>query len=165
MIDREKLAAAREALGMKKEGGPILSRLASKFGGGFARAAKEQAGKQVPGLLSRLKSKAIKLGLIGGAGAGLYHMGKDVGEEEAEGRRALAPPETPAPDEFSPMERAQFARHGLDPERLRFASTLNRYMQGLNLDRKLFGQALSGQLPPSVLGGGDEGEEDVEAFA
>ena len=173
-IDREKLAAAAEILGMEKEAvGGILARMAQRLGGGYAReAAKrgietvagapvtETAKAAAPGIMSKLKSLGLKLGLLGGAGAGLYQLGK-----------ADQPPAAPMPvpmmppgGAFSPIEQMQFARHGIDPERLRFAQTLGRLRQGMNLEQKMFERALAGKLPGGVLGGGDE-EESLEAYA
>jgi len=76
-------------------------------------------------------------------------------------------PTASSSDAFSPGETRQFARHGLDPERLRFIQTLSNLRQGMNLDRKLFEQALAGKLPAGVLGGGGETNEeaDVESYA
>jgi hypothetical protein len=72
-----------------------------------------------------------------------------------------------SPAAFSPTEETQFARHGLNPERLKFIQTLSNLRQGMNLDRKLFEQALAGKLPAGVLGGGGETNEeaDVESYA
>ena len=169
MLDLEKLAAAREALGMEKEGGPILSRLAKKLGGGYAKQVATQAPGQAPGMLSKLKSLAMKAGLIGGGGAGLYALGKHnqskatpppVQEQAPE--QEQGPVEAPA---FSHGERNQFARYGLDPDRLKFLQSLSNLRQGMNLDRKMFQQALSGKLPPNVMGGGGDEEENLESYA
>lgn len=89
-------------------------------------------------------------------------------ESSAEVEKADAPTQAPAPKtqepSFSPLERTQFARHGLDPDRLRFIRTLSALRQGMNLDRKLFEQALAGKLPADVLGGSND-EEGLESYA
>ena len=170
-IDREKLAAAAEALGMDKDaaGGSILGRLAKKFGGGYAAQAAKQAPGAAPGIASKLKGLGLKLGLLGAGGAGLYSLGKAEGAGEEERMPEFAPYATPMPapggETFGPVERMQFARHGLDPDRLRFVQSLGRLRQGMNLEQKLFQQALSGNLPPAVLGGEGGGEESLEAYA
>ena len=165
-IDREKLAAAAEALGMDKEAlaGSILGRMAKKFGGGYAGEAAKKAAPAAKGLLSRLKSMGVKLGLLGGAGAGLYHLGKSDAGGEAQPQQSMPMPPGGGGGSFSPQEQGQFARHGLDPDRLKFMQTLGRLRQGMNLENKLFQQALSGQLPANVMGGGEQ-EEDLESYA
>lgn len=174
-IDHEKLAAARDALGMEKEGGPILSRLAQRLGGAYAREAAKRAAK--PGLLSRLKGRGLKLGLLGGSGAGLYQLGKsegareesDLDESAGPPLAMILPPATMLPhgghDSFTPVERMQFARHGINPESLQFAQALGRLRQGMNLEQKMFEQALAGKLPANVLGGGGTEGESLEAYA
>jgi hypothetical protein len=139
MIDTDKLAAARAALGM-----PALE-------------------KEAGGLTSALK--ALGLGaLVGGTGAVGYGLGQRS-TPRAEPPPSAAPVPDAAPSAFTPQEQLQFERHGLDPGRLKFIRALSSLRQGMNLDRKLFEQALAGKLPAGVLGGGGDEEEDVEAYA
>lgn len=140
-IDQEKLAAAREALGMKKDAG-------------------------LGALLAKLKPAAKTLattGLVGGGLGAAYGLGKDMGAEEATPPMQQMTADDP-PSAFSPTERVQFERHGLDPDRLKFISALSSLRQGMNLDRKLFEQALAGQLPSNILGGTGE-EDELESYA
>jgi len=117
-------------------------------------------------------------GALAGLGAGAYALGKGKKMPALDPSLFMppqhirpdlyAPPPAQEEDEsgFSEKERRQFARHGLDPERLKFLRTLGAYRQGMNLDRKLFEQALAGKLPAGVLGGGGEDEgDDLEAYA
>jgi hypothetical protein len=166
-IDREKLAAAAEALGMDKDAavGSILGRLAKKFGGGYAAQAAKQATPVAPGIMSKLKSLGLKLGLLGGAGAGLYHLGKQEGGRRAAPMPMPMPMMGPGGGGFDPTERMQFARHGLDPERLKFMQTLSNLRSGMNLEQKMFQQAMAGKLPANVLGGGEDEGENLEAYA
>jgi len=111
------------------------------------------------GSLGKLLAAA---GAIGG-GALLGH-GLDTPSKPPESSGKLP---SFSPTAFSPTEETQFARHGLNPERLKFIQTLSNLRQGMNLDRKLFEQALAGKLPAGVLGGGGETNEeaDVESYA
>ncbi len=76
--------------------------------------------------------------------------------------RQQQPAAAPAPT-FSPSEHRQFARFGLDPRRLRFLNTLADFRRGMNLERDLFGRALTGAAAPTS--GGDTGEEELAPFA
>ena len=134
MIDQERLTVVRGALGMEK---PALAPAAAK------PAAK--AG------LAGLKRLLVLLGMGGAAGTG-YMAGKERGAKDTAGvaqniglSRELGEPAEP----FTLQEHQQFARHGLDPARLKFLSTLSRLRQGMNLERQLTGEALSGRLPAS----------------
>ena len=152
-IDREKLASACVALGIEKPAGVVESAVP---------ITKEAAVTKTSGILSRLGKKGLKLALLGAGGAGLYHMGK----QDASPRRAipmLMPPG--GGDPYSPQERAQFARFGMDPDNLRFLQTLGSMRQGMNLENKLLSQAMSGKLPADVMGGGKNDEEDLESYA
>lgn len=57
---------------------------------------------------------------------------------------------------FNPEEQRQFARFGLDPQRLRFLSTLANFRKGMNLEKGLMDRALQGSAPPGVEGGAEE---------
>jgi hypothetical protein len=139
MIDATKLAAARTAVGTSDT-------------------------EKSAGSLGKLLAAA---GAIGG-GALLGH-GLDTPSKppESSGKLPSFSPAAFSPAAFSPTEETQFARHGLNPERLKFIQTLSNLRQGMNLDRKLFEQALAGKLPAGVLGGGGETNEeaDVESYA
>jgi hypothetical protein len=115
-------------------------------------------------------------GALAGLGAGAYALGKGKKMPALDPSLFMPPPHirpdlyAPPPEkeeegDFTDTERRQFARHGLDPERLKFMRTLGAYRQGMNLDRKLFEQALAGKLPANILGGGGEDEEDLESYA
>jgi len=175
-LDHEKLAAAFDALGMEKEAAGILGRLAKRFGGGYARQAAQQGAKaaagsgglaKMPGLLGRL-GLGGRLALAGAGGLGLYTLEKDRAKREGGGGSSWFPSGggSGSDSPFSSEERQQFARHGLDPDRLKFMQTLGRLRQGMNLEDQLMGKAMSGRLPPDVLGGSDKEEpENLEAYA
>lgn len=166
-IDHEKLASAFNALGMEKESGRILSRIAKRFGGGYAQQAAKRVVK--PDMMSKLKN----IGMLGLAGGGLYTLDKSLpggltGDSDSQpGASAASTSKGSDASPFSAQEREQFARFGMDPDRLRFMQSLSGLRQGMNLEKKLFEQAMSGSLPASVLGGGGgkEPEEDLEAYA
>lgn len=144
-IDQEKLAAARAALGMTKDAG-----LASAL-------------KKIVPLAVRKGAKKLGTGaLIGGGLGAAYGLGADsVAADEVSPMQQMTADQ---PSAFSPTERMQFERHGLDPDRLKFLSTLSSLRQGMNLDRKLFEQALAGQLPSNLLSGTGE-EDELESYA
>jgi len=152
-IDRERLASARDALGVENPSGVVES---------AGSSTKTAAVTKTSGILSRLGKKGLKLGLLGAGGAGLYHLGK----QDATPQWSM-PTRMPqgGGDPYSPQERRQFARHGMDPENLRFIQALSRMRQGMNLENKLMSQALSGKLPADVMGGGKDDEEDLESYA
>ena len=120
MIDAGKLNEAREALGMSvKEGQAIPARA-----GGA--------------LLSGLK----RLLLGAGIGGGLYGSYKAAPHIKSILQQISG--KTPAETAFTPKERTQFARHGMDPEKLRFISQLASFRSGMNLQSALLRQALAG---------------------
>ena len=70
-------------------------------------------------------------------------------------------PPTPATD-FTQPEQRQFARFGLDPERLKFLNTLASFRKGMGLEQELTDRALGGKItPPSSEGD----EEELARFA
>jgi hypothetical protein len=134
MLDRDRLSAARAALGMS-EG---------------------SAGEKQAGAGSTLKKV---LPIVAGLGA--FGTGIASGALSGDNVPTAQEPQS----EYSPEELQQFRRHGLDPGRLRFIQSLNAMRQGMNLNRKLFEQALAGKLPADVLGGGGDEESDLEPYA
>jgi len=153
-IDREKLAGACSVLSMEKP---------ASVADLTVPITKEAAETKAGGILSRLGKKGLKLGLLGGAGAGLYHLGKQDAEPQAP---VFMQSPQGGVDPYSPQERRQFARFGMDPERLKFLQALGRMRQGMNLENKLMSQAFSGKLPADVMGGGGgNDEEDLESYA
>lgn len=152
-IDREKLSSARGVLGVEKAAGVVEP---------DEPITKAAAVTKTSGILSRLGKKGLKLGLLGAGGAGLYHLGK----QDAASQQPMQPQVSQGGgDPYSPQERRQFARHGMDPENLRFIQSLSRMRQGMNLESKLLQQALSGKLPADVMGGGGDEESDLESYA
>ena len=76
-------------------------------------------------------------------------------------RRARAP--AAAEPTFDPSEKRQFARFGLDPERLQFMRTLSNLRRGMNLEQDLFNRAMSGAETPTS--GGVMGDEELAEYA
>jgi len=130
MLDQGRLSAAREALGMEKRAAPI------------AAAAKAVKPAAKAGLLG-LKRLLALIGATGGV-AGGYMLGRDAGgtAKNIEGAQTLAKDES----EFDPQEMQQFARHGIDPARLKFLSTLSQLRQGMNLNKQMTEDAMRGSL-------------------
>lgn len=148
-IDRNQLTAACDVLGIK--------RAAHIVDAPVKPAVKTAAAGRAATVLRNL----LGVGLIGGGAAGLYHL------EKAKNKPAPAarPVQAAGGAAYSPQERRQFARHGMDPENLRFIQSLSRMRQGMNLESKLLQQALSGKLPADVMGGGGDEESDLESYA
>ena len=69
--------------------------------------------------------------------------------------RQQRPAETPEAT-FNPEEQRQFARFGLDPQRLQFLNTLANFRKGMNLEQGLVGRALQGSAAPGAAGGAEE---------
>ena len=154
---------------------PVAEEAAEQAVKGTAKTVARKGG----GRALRTVGKGLAAGgALAGLGAGAYALGKG-GDKPMFDPSIFVPPPHIRPDLYAPppareedksgfseQERRQFARHGLDPDRLKFLRTLGAYRQGMNLDRKLFEQALAGKLPAGVLGGGGEDEgDDLEAYA
>jgi len=140
MLDRDKLSAARLALGMTESDG-------------HAKQA---------GVGSALKKVLPIVAGLGAFGTGVASRALSEDDPQPAGEPQ---PEGEPQSGYSPEELRQFHRFGIDPSRLRFMQSLSQFRQGMNLDKKLFQQALSGKLPADVLGGGGDEEADLEPYA
>lgn len=142
MVDKGSLSAACEALGMEKPGAvaaPAATTAATKGMGALWRS--------LPGW-----GRALTIAAPAAAGGAMLAGGDDNRAQLASllralsaSRRRLAEYEgTP----FAPGEQRMFARHGLDPQRLRFLKTLGGFRKGMELESRLLDEALGGQSSP-----------------
>ena len=144
MLDKAGLLAACEALDMEKPA-----------------AAAPAAAKGLGGLWRSLPGWGRALAIAGPAAAGGAMAGGGTNRDQiaallqelSASRQRLAGYETGG---FSPSEQQMFARHGLDPQRLRFIKVLGDLRRGMALESRLYSEALGGRQASTPAAEGEQ---------